>query len=369
MIMRHNDDFDEGSGLPFRYMILIGTLFVATVLGVVVLANRHSEAKKEAAFEAREREVEELTSQMQETIETSSGLRSEDLDFWHMYDEPVTSTEKKPLAATETESEESETEPVQDASTDGRHTKIVGEDGTEEWIELNQQLTTNDYDLNGFVYQYPIMKYYADSKKVSRVGAKISSENGEVNFKKLKKEGVDFVMIRMGYRGYGSGLLNADDLFYVNVERAEEAGLDWGPYFFSQATSREEVLEEATRVQEGLQGFSPKYPVAYDMEYVQNDTARVQSLSKEQKTDFALTFCQAMNMCGYKAIVYGNKDWLLRKLDLTKLVGNDIWLSQPQDIPDYPYKYTMWEYTKDAKIGGIEEPAALSICLVDYGAK
>ncbi len=367
--MRYNDDFDEGSGLSLRSMILVGSLFVATVLGAVVLFNKHSEAKREAAFAAKEREAQALMSETAETFETTSGLRSDDLDFWHMYDEPISGTEKKPLAATETESEESESEPELDASTDGRHTKIVSEDGTEEWVEINQQLATNDYDLNGFVYQYPIMKYYVDGKKVSRVGAKISSENGEVNFKKLKKEGVDFVMIRMGYRGYGSGLLNADDLFYTNVERAEEAGLDWGPYFFSQATSREEVLEEAQRVQEGLQGFSPKYPVAYDMEYVQNDTARVQSLSREQKTDFALTFCQAMNMCGYKAIVYGNKDWLIRKLDLTKLVGNDIWLSQPQDIPDYPYKYTMWEYAKDAKISGIEEPTSLSIGLVDYGAK
>ncbi len=369
MIMRYNDDFDEGSGLPFRYMILVGSLFVAVVLGAVVLFNKHSAAKKEAAFAAREREVEALTEETTETLEASSGLRSDDLDFWHMYDEPITSSEKKPLAAEETaeETEESETEP--DASTDGRHTKIVSEDGTEEWVEINQQLTLNDYDLNGFVYQYPIMKYYVDSKKLSRVGVKISSENGEVNFKKLKKAGVDFVMIRMGYRGYGSGLLSADDLFYVNVERAEEAGLDWGPYYFSQATTREEVLEEAARVQEGLQGFSPKYPVAYDMEYVQNDDARVQSLTKEQKTDFALTFCQAMNMCGYKAIVYGNKDWLIRKLDLTKLAGNDIWLSQPGDIPDYPYRYTMWEYAKDAQIAGIEEPASLSICLVDYGAK
>ena len=161
----------------------------------------------------------------------------------------------------------------------------------------------------------------------------------------------------------------ADEMFYENVRKATEAGMDIGVTFFSQAITKEEALEEATRVIEGLQGFTVVYPVAFDMEYVSNDTARVQELSKEAKTEIAIAFMDAVRQAGYKTVLYGDKEWLIRRVDLSKLIGYDVWLSQEQDTPDYPYKYTMWEYTKSAKLDGMDEPADLSICFIDYASK
>ncbi len=367
--MRLSDDFDDrNSGIPLLYMMVGVLLFVVTVIGAVVMANRKPSGNGqknpvvEETVQAGGEDGEEMADGADPYI-SGSTLTSDDLDFWHMYDETESPEEE------EKKKKEQEEEEEKDPSTDGRHTKLVAEDGTEEWVSINPYLTKNTYDFSGLVYQYPIMKYYEDSERVSRVGISVSADDGDINFGKLKKAGVEFVMIRMGSRGYGSGNLMADDMFYENMNKAEEAGLDIGVTFYSQAITEEEALEEAYRVIEGLQGFSIVYPVAFHMEYVKNDTARVQGLSKDTKTEIARTFLDAVEQAGYKVMLYGNKEWLLRRVDLSKLISYDIWFSQEEDTPDYPYKFTMWEYTKSAKLAGIDEPAKLSICMIDYASK
>lgn len=368
--MRLSDDFDDRhSGVPVIYMAIGMFLFVITVVGAVVLTNKKPQSmeRPEESADLSEEEttgaVDITTAQPEDPYISGSDLTSDDLDFWHMYDE-TESTEEE-----EEKQKEEEEEKVSDPSTDGKHTKLIAEDGTEEWVSINPYLTKNTYDNAGLVYQYPIMKYYEDSEKVSRVGIKVSAEDGDINFDRLKKAGVDFAMIQIGSRGYGSGNLMADDMFYENVRKATEAGMDIGVTFFSQAVTTEEALEEANRVMEGLQGFTVVYPVVFDMEYIKNDTARVQGLSKDAKTEIAMTFLNAIQQAGFKAMLYGDKEWLIRKVDLTKLISYDVWFSQEGDTPDYPYRFTMWEYTKTAKLNGMEDPAKLSICFIDYASK
>ena len=188
--MRLSDDFDDNnSGLPMIYMAIGVALFVITVFGVVVLANRKPSNRENTQTMAQETEgVQETEEAPQDPLISGSTLTSDDLDFWHMYDE-----ENRPESEKKSEeTEETEAEP--DPSTDGKHTKLVAEDGTEEWVSINPYLTKNTYDLSGLVYQYPIMKYYEDSEKVSSVGVRISADDGDINFKKLKKAGVDFAM-------------------------------------------------------------------------------------------------------------------------------------------------------------------------------
>ncbi len=379
--MKLSDDFDDrNAGLPLVSMTVGVALFVLTVVGIVVLANRspagsggqgggapgaQTVQETQAAGEAESGSAADTAlAEGEDPYISGSKLTSDDLDFWHMYDETESPEEEE-----QKKKEQEEKEKEQDPSTDGKHTKLVTEDGTEEWVSINPYLTKNTYDFSGLVYQYPIMKYYEDSEKVSHVGIRVSADDGDINFNRLKKAGVEFVMIQIGSRGYGSGDLMADDMFYENINKAIEAELDVGVTFFSQAVTKEEALEEAMRVIEGLQGFTIVYPVAFDMEYVKNDTARVQGLSKDEKTEIARTFMDAIEQAGYKAILYGNKEWLLRRVDLSKLISYDIWFTQEQDTPDYPYRYTMWEYTKSAKLDGLEEPGKLSICFIDYASK
>ena len=122
-------------------------------------------------------------------------------------------------------------------------------------------------------------------------------------------------------------------------------------------------------VLENIRDYSITYPVAFRMESVENDASRIDSLSKSEKTEIARAFLDAVQNAGYKPMLYGNKEWLLKQIDLSKLTSYDIWLSQEEDIPDYPYRFTMWQYTKKASIDGIAGNASLNISFIDYSEK
>ena len=111
------------------------------------------------------------------------------------------------------------------------------------------------------------------------------------------------------------------------------------------------------------------YPVAFDMEHIDNDTARIDNLSKTEKTRITKAFLDTIKNAGYKAIIYGDKEWLLKDIDMSKLTAYDVWLSQETDIPDYPYQFTMWQYTTHGSIEGIAGDAHLNICFIDYSVK
>ena len=108
------------------------------------------------------------------------------------------------------------------------------------------------------------------------------------------------------------------------------------------------------------------YPVAFDMENVSNDKARIDQLSRDDKTTITSSFLSGIQAAGYAPMIYGNKEWLIKNIDLAKLQDYDIWLSQDEDIPDYPYQYTMWQYTTTGVVNGIKGDANLNICFVSY---
>lgn len=375
--MRYSDDFNEGNnGLPIAYMAVGGFLFVLAIFAIVLYVNREPKRSPKvtpSSVEVSSTEVSstemsgtELSSTEDATTETTnketplisgSKLKSEDLDFWDMYPE-------------ETEEEsESATEEKVDISKDGKHTLIVGSDGKEEWVTINPYLKRNDYDYTGLVYQYPVMKYFENSEKISHFGVDVSNSNEFVDFNKLKKAGIEFVMIRLGARGYGSGQLSVDEYFFDNMKGAFDAGIKVGVYFYSQAVTIEEALEEAQTVITNLEEYNITYPVAFDMELVAGDTARIETLTREEKTNIAVAFCNAIKEAGFKPMIYGSKEWFIKKLDLSKLSDYDIWLEQEQDVPDYPYRFGMWQYSKKAKIDGIAGNANLNVSFIDYSAK
>ncbi|MDE7015477.1 MAG: glycoside hydrolase family 25 protein, partial [Kineothrix sp.] len=199
--------------------------------------------------------------------------------------------------------------------------------------------------------------------------ADLSKYNGDVDFRALKESGIEFVMLRLGARGYGSGQILLDEKFEEYMNKASEAGLDIGVYFFSQSITAEEAVEESNFIIQTLTERNITYPVAFDMEYVQNDKARVEILSKEEKTAVARAFLENIKAAGYKPMIYGTKEWLIKEINLTKLTEYDIWLSQQKDIPDYPYKFQMWEYTTEGEIAGVDGDVDLNICFVDYAEK
>ncbi len=360
------DDEDRISMNPAVIAAMMAvTAFVAVILVAVLMMNSGIGGKPRQADSAHtEPDVSSpvLTDADREMLASGSKLHPEDLDFWDMYPEP--SQDPAP-AETEAPKEAVESDP----SKDGKHTLVKYADGGEEWVLLNPSLPKHGYDFTRLVSQSGLMKYYENGKKVSYVGVDISKAQDYIDFVKVKKAGIDFCMIRVGARGYGSGQLILDDYFAENIKRATDAGLEVGVYFSSQAITEAEAIEEANMVIGQLGARRLSYPVAFDMELVTNDSARTDGLTREQRTSITRAFLDIVAMAGYKTAIYGNKEWLVNEIDLSQLTEYDVWLSQQEDIPDYPYRFNMWQYDLDGSIDGIVGNVGLNISFIDYSEK
>jgi GH25 family lysozyme M1 (1,4-beta-N-acetylmuramidase) len=352
---------------PAVFSATVGVaLFVGTLLLVVLLMNQHSTpGGSSPSNQTPIVSASKKPSQTEEETIGETSVRSpDDLDFWDLYP-PETETIPTEIPSSVPQQSQSK----QDPSTDGKHTLLQYQDGQEEWVLISPYLPKNEYDFTNLVSKSGMMEYFVKGKKTSYLGVNISKYEDYVDFVKLRKAGIQFVMLRVGARGYGSGQLTLDEYFQDNIKRATDAGLAVGVYFFSQAITPEEAIEEANMVIENVKDYTVTYPVAFDMEYVTNDTARVEALSKEEKTNITKTFLETVKAAGYIPMIYGNKEWLIKRIDLSKLTDYDVWLSQPGDIPDYPYQFTIWQYTQDASLSGIAGLADLNLSFVDYGEK
>lgn len=372
------DDYYEqelsrtNSKTTFRYAVIIGSVSVLGILLIVLLLNsgngKRSGAQVSSPSVGTMSEAEQEHSQnvrMEDSVEellSGSTLTAEDLDIWDERAENTVS-EDEPAVPSEDITKED------DPATDGLHTLIVHDNGEEEWVSINQYLARSDYDYSGLVYQRPLMKYYENNTRVSYVGVDISKTQDYVDFLELKRAGIEFVMLKLGQRGYSSGEITLDEYFMDNLKRATEAGLDVGVYFFSQAVTVEEAEEEAQFVVDTISDNEIQYPVVFAMDEIPNEVSRIDSLDKMERTNIALAFMDVIRENGYFPMIYGDKEWLIQKLSLGSMTGYDVWLSQEKDIPDYPYQFVMWQYTTHGSIAGIAGDANLNICFIDYSVK
>ncbi|MDE6389019.1 MAG: glycoside hydrolase family 25 protein [Lachnospiraceae bacterium] len=379
-------------GLPVFYMVIAVAAFMLIMLLMIMKSNNEKKSGSDYIKEIQQQEEAALQAEAQELLEPERKLRAEDLDFWDMYpveeeengDEASPSTAssaaEKSIQSTFAERAEKEREEQQqkeqeealnDPSTDGKHTLVTNHDGTDEWVLINPYLTKNNYDFTKMEEKAGLKRYMENGKKISFVGADISKQTGNVNFASLKAAGVDYVMIRLGGRGYSTGQITLDENFKENIEGAIAEGLDIGVYFYSQAISQEEANEEANFVVQNLEPYRAhiKYPVAFDMEFVANDEARIDGLSRDDRTKIATSFLEGVKVAGYVPMIYGDKEWLLKEIDLTKLQDYDVWLTQESDIPDYPYQYAMWQYSTKGVLNGIKGDANLNICFIGYSQR
>lgn len=214
------------------------------------------------------------------------------------------------------------------------------------------------------------LKYYTENgKKVSYEGIDVSSHQKDIDWEKVKAAGIDFAIIRVGFRGYGTGAIVPDEYFTKNIEGALAAGIKVGVYFFSQAINEAEAVEEAELVLEQIKNYNITYPVVYDAEDISNDTARTDGLLGAQITSNCIAFCDKIKAAGYTPMIYANKRWFLTRLDLTRLTDYDLWHAAYVDAPDTPYMYTMWQYSSSGKVDGINGSVDLNISFVDYSKK
>lgn len=139
-----------------------------------------------------------------------------------------------------------------------------------------------------------------------------------------------------------------------------------GYIFCSQAINRSEAREEADELLDAISGYSVKYPVAFAMETVVDDMARIESLGMTERTQIAKAFMNRIEDAGYQSMIYGDKEWLLTMVDMEELQEYDVWFAQDSDEPEYPYEFGMWQYDSDASIKGINGDATMIMSFKDY---
>ena len=196
--------------------------------------------------------------------------------------------------------------------------------------------------------------YYFDANGVQQnatFGIDVSKYQSSIDWEQVKTAGVKFVIIRIGYRGYGSGALVLDPMFEQHFTNARNAGLKVGVYFFSQAVNEEEAREEAMGCAYVLNGRKLDYPIYFDTEASGGKNGRADGLGVEDRTKCAIAFCEEVKAQGYKPGVYASTLWFRQRVDLSRLTGYSIWNAH-YGVASSPISCDMWQGSCTARIPG-----------------
>ena len=229
-------------------------------------------------------------------------------------------------------------------------------------------LAPNRYDSGAFVVEDGFLTYRGDAP--SYVGIDVSSHQGRIDWAQVAAAGVDFAMIRAGYRGYYNPTLNQDAYFTYNIQQALAHGLEVGVYFFSQAVTEEEAAAEAYQLLEWIDGYDITYPVVFDWESVDDEDSRTRDTDGETVTRCAQVFCSIIEDAGYLPMTYGSPSKIYAGgIDLTQLQDYPFWLAHYTTdwVPtSFRYHYHMWQYSSSGSVPGIEGRVDLDLCLTDF---
>ena len=220
-------------------------------------------------------------------------------------------------------------------------------------------IPSNPYGPDDFSYEGD---YLTCTAGPSVLGVDVSSHQGEIDWARVADAGVEFAMVRLGYRGTTSGGLYADDFADQNLRGAKDAGLWVGAYFFSQAVTPTEAALEAAYCISLLKAYDIDMPVVFDWEYVSED-ARTASVDRDTLMACTRTFCDAMADAGYEPMVYFNAHQAENLLALEELLEYPFWLAMYTDEMTYPHAVDMWQYTANGNVPGISGDVDLNLWL------
>lgn len=240
--------------------------------------------------------------------------------------------------------------------------RIVYKDATGVvYAPIDEALPKNFYEWGNLTRVNGRLEYHENGVQTGKVGIDVSKHQGDIDWEKVKADGIDFAMIRLAYRGYGTGRLLMDEAFEQNFQGARDAGMDIGVYVYSKAITVEEALEEAQIVIDALEGYPLEYPVVLDVEEDPDPADRIAGLSVRETTDIVAAFCDAIRAEGYEPMIYANTRWFAAKLDLTRLTNCRKWLAQYYQEPFFPYELDMWQYSSTGSVDGINGNVDLNV--------
>lgn len=247
---------------------------------------------------------------------------------------------------------------------------LLGEAKYTGWQTLNGKvyfftaegkMVTGEQVIQGAKYNFA-----SDGSLVTGSGAlgiDVSKWNGNIDWNAVKNSGINYVIIRCGYRGSSQGSLVVDPKFTANIKGATAAGLKVGVYFFTQAVNEVEAVQEASMVLEQIKNYKISYPVFLDVE---SSGGRADGIDKATRTAVCKAFCQTIQNAGYNAGVYANKSWLTTKLDPSALSAYKIWLAQYAAKPTYTGRYDLWQYRSTGSVSGISGNVDMNLSYLGY---
>lgn len=202
---------------------------------------------------------------------------------------------------------------------------------------------------------------YKNYKRI--YGIDVSKWNATIDWNKVKKSGVDYAIIRVGYRGSANGTLTIDTKFEENIKGAHDAGIDVGIYFFTQAITTSEAKKEAAFTAKCLSKYSSyvNYPVFIDIEDLAGGRMEKAKLTNKERTNICKAFCNEIEKQGYNSGVYANKYWMTNLLNMDSLLAYNIWLARYNKVAEYEGYYDMWQFSSTGKVSGISGNCDLNV--------
>lgn len=207
-------------------------------------------------------------------------------------------------------------------------------------------------NIDGKLYYFDKSGYQANS-----VGIDVSFYNGNINWAAVKNAGIDYVIIRAGFRGWGSAAIYQDTCFEQNLRNAKAAGLKVGIYFYSTAVNKVEAVEEASICLEWMQSRSLDFPIYIDMEFSgEYPNGRQDLISPAIRTEVALAFCETIKNGGYKPGIYATQSFFSDEINYNSISQYSIWMAsftENYEQPNTNYRYDIWQFTDYGKVAGI----------------
>lgn len=227
-----------------------------------------------------------------------------------------------------------------------------------QWIELVEEipqsaLAAEDFlATDGFVFYAGACEY----------GIDVSQHQLEIDWQAVSDSTVvDFAIIRAAYRGYTEGGIFEDAFFRDNMDGAIANDIDVGVYFFSQAITVQEAIEEAEFILTLVEEYELDLPIYYDWEPVEPTDARTNGLDGTTITDCAIAFCDTITAAGYDTGIYLYRYIAYFDYELERLADYELWVGAPGDVPDFYYNHKMWQYSYTGNVEGIEGDTDLNI--------
>lgn len=216
------------------------------------------------------------------------------------------------------------------------------------------------WDVDAFVTEpNGRMSYRGEAETLT--GIDVSEHQGKINWQAVAADGIDFAMIRMGYRGSTAGGLYEDKFFRTNVTEALKAGLSVGVYFYSQAVTVAEAEEEADYVLSCIKDYDISFPVVFDWEIVGGEDARTYSLSRAKLCECTRAFCDKIAGAGYDPMVYFTQYLGYRKYILRNLSDYGFWYAEYEPQPHIAFDFDMWQYSETGTVAGVDGGVDLNL--------